>query len=303
MSIDIGIQHLAGDGSQVPARPGVLQALLTAARRVFAEANMPDETIVAPDGDSFSVVLPSGTATVYANYGVFPGFADIDPLTRRMIFELAKAGDMYILGDSLTVRTNPAQPVPRWVRAEQAAPLCQSPEQLAIALEKWLGPYRGFRDSALPELAGQSQAQRTVINLQGKTWIADVLEEERTWAPGSRLEGPASFVYVEARPRETATKQQKKLYKHHRDACKARRRRSEDAGLLTAEFWRLTTPADQTFYAYGFGGDNETWQSMFRGFAAAEGRALGRIENFDTFVQDDGRNFPLSACTCKKVKE
>jgi hypothetical protein len=281
----------------------MLQALLAVARRVFADSNVDDETIFAPDGQSFSVVLPSGTGTIYANHGVFFNFAEVDPLTRRMILEIAKAGDMYILADGLTVRTNSAQPPrPTWVRDEDEVYLCRSPEELETALENWLKPYRGFRDSVLPSTANQSQAERTLINLEGRTSVVDALGDERTCAPGLGSEAPGRFVYIEARLEETATEHQKKLYKYIRDHYKSGRHSSASAGLLTAEFWRLTAPSGPSFYAYGYSGDNRVWLETIQAFAARDGRAVGSIENGDTFVQEDGCRFPLNECRIVKMK-
>ncbi|HZU39115.1 MAG TPA: hypothetical protein VFA18_24530 [Gemmataceae bacterium] len=258
---------------------------------------MDDGTIIAPDGTKFSVILPSGTAEVYANYGAFPGFADLDPLTRRMMFELAKAGDMAIMGDCLIILTNPAQPRPSWA-SSQWLHLCQSMEELDRVLDDCVGPYESWRDSALGDVPSRPQAERTYVNLAGKIRIMDALGGERNWTPGSRPEASASFVYLAAQPQETASSQQKKLYKYVATAPDP-----EGSGMMIAEFWRLDTPAGQRFYAYGYGGEEDRWLAKIRAFASAEGRAIGWIEGFHTFVQNDGYSFPLSACTCTKAKD
>ena len=72
---------------------------------------------------------------------------------------------------------------------------------------------------------------------------------------------------------------------------------------MLAEFWRLETPARQAFYAHEYNGDKKNWFAVVQDFGAAENRAVGRIVNFDTFVQEDGRKFSLSACKCIKPKE
>jgi hypothetical protein len=74
-------------------------------------------------------------------------------------------------------------------------------------------------------------------------------------------------------------------------------------GMMHAEFLRLETPASQAFYAYEYSGDKENYFAFIRDFGATENRAVGRILNFDTFVQEDGRKFPPSACKCMKVNE
>ncbi len=118
---------------------------------------------------------------------------------------------------------------------------------------------------------------------------------------GSRPTVPRSIAYVEAKPNEKAGKHQDKLYKYVAQARKTRGPHCPKSGVLGSEFWRLETPAGQAFYAYGYSGDKENYLALIRDFANSEGRAVGWIQNFDTFVQDDGRKLALSACKCTKV--
>lgn len=281
MSIEIGLQYLALDGYEVPPRPGMIEHLLNTAHRVYADARIDDGLRLSEDRRSFAVVLPDGTGDIYANYAVFP-LNDLHSFSVRMVFEIAKAGDMAVVGEGLTILTNPDQPHPSQVSDGSTVHVCQSPEELRFLLDRWLNGYREFRDAAL-----------TGIPQSG----------ERTWVPGSRPEAPMSFIYVEARVRETARKHQTTMYKHYQNACKAGSPNLPSQGSMIAEFWRLETPAGRVFFVYGYGGDKDRWEAVIRAFAAAEGRLVGRIENFDTFVQDDGQKFPLANCRATKVKE
>jgi hypothetical protein len=224
---------------------------------------------------------------IHSTYAQFP-IQELDPLTLRMIFELAKVGDMVIItegGRNRAILTDTAQHsnLPRsWIGEEEAVPVCFSPEQLEYLLQDWYHKQTGYAKRAFAEVQSGGEAY---------------------WVPGTRPEPPADFAYVEAKRDETATKQQKRLYKYYRDVYRAGGPSRPEEGIMMAEFWRLETPQGQPFYAYRYGGDNKNWLATIRNFAGSEGRSVGRIENFDTFVQDDGRRFPLDACVCTKVKE
>jgi hypothetical protein len=218
---------------------------------------------------------------MHSAFGKFP-VDDLDSLTIRLMFEIARTGDMVIItegGRYPAILTDPAQlgRLPKeWHRGDRIR-VCSSPEQLVHLLSDWYALQAGFRERAISD------------------WRQSV--GEPTSIPGSRPESPASYVYLEARLDETATKQQKRLYRHKVSG------RCPKSGIMMSQFWRLETPGGQAFYAYSYGGDKENWLGTIRDFAASEGRTVGRIENSDTFVQDDGRRFPLAACTCTKVKE
>lgn len=301
MSIELGLQHLSIAGSGDCAPSGTLEHVLWVVRRVYAEEGIADEATVANDGQSLRINLPDGTASIETNCALFQLYplGDIDRVSVRMIFEIARAANMVILGDGLTVITNPAQPLPSWLSDAKPVRLCSSNEELGQLLNEWRKEF-----GQTPESQRSSDLIRVpALNSRGSRVFLEV-QELGEHAPdlGSIPESPASFVYVEATHTETATKQMDSIHKHYRATCQATVHRPSD-GMLVAELRRLETPKGQVFYAYRYGGDKENWLNLILDFAAASRRAVGRIQNFDTFVLDDGCGFPLSACRCTKVNE
>jgi len=105
---------------------------------------------------------------------------------------------------------------------------------------------------------------------------------------------------MEGKPGETAETQDKKLTKYYKRIYRAGGPHRPDEGLMGCEWWRLVTPSGQVFVGYSYAGD-DNWLAMFRDFAAAEGRAIALIEDFDTLVIDGGERVPISACKSEKV--
>jgi hypothetical protein len=117
------------------------------------------------------------------------------------------------------------------------------------------------------------------------------------WIPGA-FPGRARAIYIEATAKETPAQHQRKVYKHRPVGEGAPP--PPKCGLIGADFWQLMTPAGQRFYAYSYGGDG--WLARLRHFAQSSDRALGFVVNFETFVLDDSKSFPLSECQAQKVE-
>jgi hypothetical protein len=146
---------------------------------------------------------------------------------------------------------------------------CDSPEQLRQQLDKlWMGVPRS--DRKYPGHFG---------------------------IPGA-FPGRARAIYIEATAKETPVQHQRKVYKHRPEGEGAPP--PPKSGMVGADFWQLTTPAGQRFYAYSYGGDG--WLARLRHFAQSSDRALGFVVNFETFVLDDSKSFPLSECQAQKVE-
>jgi hypothetical protein len=117
------------------------------------------------------------------------------------------------------------------------------------------------------------------------------------WIPGA-FPGRARAIYIEATAKETPVQHQRKVYKHRPEGEGAPP--PPKSGMVGADFWQLTTPAGQRFYAYSYGGDG--WLARLRHFAQSSDRALGFVVNFETFVLDDSKSFTLNECQAQKVE-
>ena len=197
-------------------------------------------------------------------------FPDLRPALAELLFRLAVAGDFSVLVPGVVLLTNEAQRarMPKsWVRMKVVS--CGSPAELKRHLDElWMNIPR-------PE----------------RKYPANI------GIPGA-FPGRARVVYIEATAKETPVQQQRKVYKHRPEGGGAPP--PPKSGMVGADFWQLTTPAGQRFYAYSYGG--EGWLPRLRHFAQSSDRALGFVVNFETFVQEDGQRFPLSACQAQKVQ-
>jgi hypothetical protein len=237
--------------------------------------------ILRRDATELSIGFPLGSADVYPSSARF-FLSDLDLPTARLLLEIARTGDMSIIifdhGPLQVILTDPAQEArmpEEWIKQGVAPIVCRAAEHLLPLLKRKLQlntpPGRRVRAPVDP------------------------------FPSGSRPTVPRSIAYVEGKPNEKAGKHQDKLYKYVTQARKTRGPHCPKSGVLGSEFWRLETPAGQAFYAYDYNGDKENFLALIRDFAKSEGRAVGCIQNFDTFVQDDGRKLALSACKCTKV--
>jgi hypothetical protein len=206
---------------------------------------------------------------------IWPGlaitnFPDLRPALAELLFHLARAGDFCVLVPSIVLLTDEGQRarLPESWNTMTILP-CGSPEELKRLLDKlWMN-----------------------IPQNDRKYPANL------WIPGA-FPGRARAVYIEATAKETPVQHQRKVYKHRPEGEGAPP--PPKSGMVGADFWQLTTPAGQRFFAYSFGGDG--WLARLRHFAQTSNRAFGMVVNFETFVQDDNRKFPLSACQVQKVE-
>lgn len=274
----------------------VLSKLADTARSVFRQSGQDENAVfLSPDGEMIQIDLPDGTAEIYKDHATFPIEREFDTFTAELIFGIAQAGDLVTLtegGDYHAILVNSAQYslLPKeWQRIEMA-PVCYATEHFRQYLEGWRKSQRQYIDQATGKMA------RVEATHSGSFASSGI--------PGTRP-APGKAIYVEALAKETdAIKHQKKVYKFHSDVVKRHPARfsRELPGIMKSEFWRLETPFGQVFYVYGYGGQIEAWEFMFNELSKTEGRILGRIENFDTFIQSDGKKIPLGECLCARIE-
>lgn len=121
--------------------------------------------------------------------------------------------------------------------------------------------------------------------------------------PGTQPDSQSEFIYIEARPGETALTHRRAVAKAYRAALKAGIGIFPQSGLMGTTRWQLELPTGEVFFALCVGGDKEAWLSALRRCATSAGRMAGRIVDWRSFVLEDGRRFPLADCKCTRVKE
>jgi hypothetical protein len=132
-----------------------LRLLADAVRDTLRRAKQTDVDVEESEGHIL-VDLPGGTAHIGADHAIFP-IDELDPLTLRVVFAVAKAGDMAIVtegGDYSAIVMNAAQrarlPEEEW-RARTASPICRSVKGLARLLESWYSIHADFRNRAVTD--------------------------------------------------------------------------------------------------------------------------------------------------------
>lgn len=285
MSLELLVQRFDAKQSGASKHPYVLGELMQTARTAMSEKAQGDVWL-ASDGKTLMIDLPGGTAELHSHAGCFP-ICDLDPLTLEMIFRIARAGAMAIIvdgGPHQIILTSEEQrhSLPSELKAiGESFPVCRSSQELKELLNEWHTAHMRYRAYVVAE--GPSHA-------------------EPDWIPGTRIDGPASFVYLEARNKEGAEAHQALVYKYVRYIARTEGVHKPTSGIIMAEYWRLVTPEGRMFYAYRYGGDKTNYLAMLRDFAASEKRLIGQIVNYSSFVQADGKVFPLSGCNCARAE-
>jgi hypothetical protein len=271
MTIEIGLQRI---GTARPPDPAVLQQIRCAVQRVLADSNLQDDTTMADDGKSFTVLVPGGTARIHDSFAIFP-LAKLDPFWLRIVYSVAKTGDMVVAGDALAILTDSAQPRPTWVSALALVPVCSSPDELRTALEPWLNEQRGYADAMRRELSRE--------NLMNS---ADEI-------PGSSETSNQSVIYVELRGSETIMA----LLDSFGRFCRIFRRDNANNGPKSCGHkgtdWLLRTPANEVFTALILKDDTDWLLNLVESFASSKSRLLGRISS-SMFVINDGLQHALA---------
>jgi hypothetical protein len=279
MSIEIGLQRITTTGSPDPA---VLHKIRCVVQRVLAESNLQDDTTMADDRKSFTVLVPGGTARIHDSFAIFP-LTKLDPLWLRIVYSVAKAGDMVVAGDSLAILTDSAQPRPTWVSASALVPVCSSPDELRTALEPWLNEQRGYAD-----------AMRRELSLENPTNSAGQI-------PGSSETPNLSVIYVELGSGEAIMAFLDSFGRFSRVFRRDNAENKPKSGGHSGTAWLLRTPSSELFTALNVKGDTDWWLNLVRSFASSQSRLLGRI-SAGMFVINDGRRFAIDECTCERSK-
>ena len=260
MSIEIGLQRIDEAGAAGPRRIGVLGELRQAAQRVLAEAERLDDTTVADDGKSFTVMVPGGTASVYESCAVFP-LVKLDSLWLRMVFAIARTGDMIVVGDGLEILTDPAQPRPAWVPDDKVMPVCSSPDELRLLIDPWHQRISRYADEMRRELSEAGLAKPS----------------ERI--PGLIEDSQSATIYVQLRSDESTLDLWDASGRFYRVT-----RRDHSPGVPTlggkrGSNWLICTPTGEVFNPIIVKGDKEGWLTLLGNFASSQSRLTGRIEN------------------------
>lgn len=291
MSAELCLQRFDPSRDDGPKRPGILADLASLARRVLADEGRAEDVDVetAADGESFTIEFDGGAAEVHATHGFFPQAA-LDKAGIRLAFELAREGDMAIViegGKYRAILTDPRQwdaLPPDWIEDQAQAPVCRSAAELETLLGDWFGVHGRYADQLRRELSERAAPPAGAV-------------------PGTQPDERREYIYVQAKPRETAIRHLRAASKYYRLAYEAGAQGVPMSGAIGGTSWRLEAPTKDAFYALWVSGDKPAWWEMVRSYARSSNRAIGRIVNGDRFVLDDGRSFPLSACTYTKVKE
>ena len=259
--------------SQVPKHPDVLRELREVCERHVQEKKEPSSRLIDDEEwPPLDLRMRFYTAKAWPDRLEF-NLYELSDSVAALMFEIACTGDMSLILPGGVVLTDPGQAarVPQTWQETKTIVSCHS----ATELKYWV--------------------RNLQLDLPREDWGYGFNMEEPV--PGTCPAKPRT-VYIEAKPKESAVKHQKKVYKHKPQSPDGPRRPAR--GLLAAEFWQLDTPSGRRFYAYGYGG--EGWLDYLRDFASSEQRMLGSIVNFETFVQDDGQRFAVSACKVGKVE-
>src|SRR5262245_37395397 len=181
MSFEIMLARFGPSGEEVPKHPNVLRDLERIARELTGKAGEEDAFSLAADGGSFDIDLPGGTATVGPTFAQFP-IQELDPLTLRVVFEIARAGDMAIMtegGDNPAILTDPAQRprLPEVWRDGSATPVCTSPEHLGQLLQGWYQRQTGYAARAFSDVKEGTPAP---VASSGETKVVDLYRFDRS---------------------------------------------------------------------------------------------------------------------------
>ncbi|MCI0361634.1 MAG: hypothetical protein L0211_24385 [Planctomycetaceae bacterium] len=266
----IHLYRFDAEANECPKHPAVMQDLSEVCLRYIGEHGGGAGRLVNDDEwPPLSLRLPDHSVDIWPGLAIF-NIPDLRPAIAELMFRLARAGDFSVVVPGVVLLTDEGQRarLPKsWSKMKILS--CGSPEKLRQQLDKlWM---------SIPEPDRKCPAE--------------------CWIPGA-FPGRARAIYIEATAKETPVQHQRKVYKHRPEGEGAPP--PPKSGLMGADFWQLTTPAGQRFYAYSYGG--EGWLPRLRHFAQSSNRALGFVVNFETFVQDDNRKFPLSACQVQEVQ-
>jgi len=253
------------EANERPKHPSVMRDLREVCQRHIDEHGRGAGRLVNDDEwPPLSLRLPVYSVDIWPGLVLF-NIPELSSPIAELMFRLSQAGDFSVLVPGVVLLTDEGQRarLPKcWNKMKIVS--CRSPEELQQKLNK--------------QYFGIPQPDRK--------------HPANLWIPGA-CPGRARVVYMEATAKETPVQHQRTVYKYRPAGL------VPEHGLMGAEFWQLTTPVGQRFYAYSYGGQG--WLPLLRHFAKSSNRAIGFIINFETFVQEDNQKFPLSACQAQEV--
>jgi hypothetical protein len=290
MSVELILHRFERSAGDHPKRPGTLADLISVAERVIADDERQASIEITREENGFIIGLPDGFANVRLGDGSFPA-GGMDKTTFRLVFEVAKAGDMVIVaegGKYPVILTDPGQSdaLPYgWIKSSTKAPVCHSADELATLLKDWIDINRRYSIQMRREFE-----KRTV-----KHAVSPI--------PGKLRDSQRESIYIQAWPGETALTHLRAASKSYRSMLRTGGHNFVKTGMLGGTAWRLEIPTGAIFYALQVSGDKEAWLAILREYASLDGRMAGQIVDSEWFVLDDGQSFSLSDCKCIKVKE
>ena len=241
------------EANERPKHPSVIEDLRNVCERYLSEHGGGAGRLVnADEWPPLSMRFPDYSMDIWSGLAI-TNFPDLRPALAELLFRLAEAGDFSVLVPGVVLLMNEGQRarLPESWKTMTIMP-CGSPEELKQQLDKlWM---------SIPQSDRKHHLKYT----------------DDLFIPGA-FPGRARAVYIEATAKETPVQHQRKVYKHRPEGEGAPP--PPKSGLVGADFWQLTTPAGQRFYAYSYGGDG--WLARLRHFAQSSGRALATIVNFD----------------------
>src|SRR6478736_2912939 len=142
--------------------------------------------LLSPDGDSFHIELPGGTAAVDYDHARIP-ILELDALTMRVIFSIVQAGRMVaiteggkypvILADNCQ---RPHLPEVEWQNPKQS-PVCKTSSEFRRQIQGWFKTHRDFTRRAF------SAAERKVASneaVSGDSNAEENLGDQQREKPG-----------------------------------------------------------------------------------------------------------------------
>jgi hypothetical protein len=269
-------------GNEIPKHPGVLAELKALCQRHFNECGDPLARLAGMEFGGRGTWPPFSVAVERDGYEacIFP--YQVEFSMRRVVpaefmWEVARVGDFTVVTNRGLIDCDP------WQFARGL--IVTDPGQLARLPKSWL-------------TSNDVRAANSPAELEKLLWEFDlnIPDADLREPPIGTYPTLHKIIYFEAHPKETDVKHQNTVYKY-----KPMRPLPEDEdGPMMSRFWELKTPAGKRFFAYSCAGLG--WLEVFREQGQAQGREVGQIINYETFVQDNGDRFPISECTLKKTR-
>jgi hypothetical protein len=293
-----------------PAPKGLLKELRQAALAI-APAQGPLYEIGKIGGGRFTIDLRSCQATVRPDGGEFR-LEDPDPQTVRLIYALAKTGNLIITNsrgpsDAIVVNRTQLKHLPAGM-ADPKPALCKSAKDLGPLLGIPPKPKRPTRSK--PESPGLHDWSKKHMDRRfGRG-------DPEPHLPGLHEDWERHHLYVQLKPDEGALLAMKRFGQFLKQRKGKARRALPDGGGVGSSDWLLRTPGGETLVPWSVTGYHwrantdhlipaniEAWMAILREFARHTDRATGTIVGGKKFVLGDGRSCSLTACESRRARD